>query len=583
MAIVATGELLSYATATPSWRRAASWVHPVASHDPYDWDTHGDAALSTPALGLDTAGYTQVDPTRVIAYRELDGATSVGIVSTSVWFEDVHTLPRAIELGLVIATREVSVEVYNAFRRESKSFTDWTNNDGPGIDLLGESFPTVYGPLEGSGETLTVEVLITGPPRVDSTLDFVWGALENPVRITLSRVLPFAIGDKFLIPENEITELLVFRTNVLRLKTGKEQRIRVRKNPRQVFEHTYKIDDGLDRARLDLQLANLHHRLWAVGVWEHEVALSVAATPGDTTLQVPTTAYSDFRVAGSLAVFVEDSHYEIHSINSIGAGSLVLDDALENSYPVGARVVPLRSAYLSPNIDGVRYPKNLAEVDLRFEVADNDVDLADTSGFSSYGGKVLFDDFNFMGRTISDDLVREFQEIDPGVGARYVDSDWILSRQRSAKTFMTKTAADRWSVRGVVHALGGQLTSFYLPTFRDDIEVSDDLGSGESTISIFFAGYSANAAARTPKDVIRVTLVDGTTYDRAVTGYTEDITGDYETLTLDDTWPSTIDAADVQRVQFLQKVRFATDTIRFDHLRGGVSMRTSAPVIAVLE
>lgn len=580
MAIEATGFLTSYVLATPSWRRAGVHVESAPSFDAYDWDGH-TSALGTPPLAL--GELDPEDPERIIARRELDGSQSPGSVGTSVWFEDVHTLPRLLDLGLVVSTQQIAVEVHNAYRRVAQSFTAWTNNAGAGVDLLGETFPTVFGPLEGSGVDLTVEVRTEGDPIVDSTLLFVWGATgTNVVSIRFTRVLPLALGNKLLIPEDEYEEILRFKTRVLGKPTGEEQRAKLRKNPRQEFEHLYRIDEGHERAAFDLKLENLQHRLWAVGIWEHETGLTVAAPAGSTSLQVASIAYADFRVGGTFAVFVEDEFFDIRAIVSLTEFSLEFDNPLDHSYEAGARVVPLAAARLSPIVEAVRYPVNLADVPLRFEIADNDRDLADDSGFSSLNGRVYFDGDNVQTDTNPDGVTRDFIVIDGDVGRVYLESSELFSRRGTLRTFLASDAATRWALRGALHYLAGKLRSFYAPTYRNDLLVSQTLVEDETRIFVHFAGYGANVAAAIHRRRIRIELVDGTVYHRVITGSEVSADGLFETLALDDSWPMTIEPEDVERVSFVLPMRFDTDDVRIRHRRGG-TIRVALPAKVVFE
>lgn len=565
-----------YLIGAPSWRRSGIDREHVQSFK-------GRDLAGTPAIG---GTPTEVVPSRIILEQQFNGQIVNNLVSTSVWFEDVHTLPRVMSLGLIIATIDVPAESFNAYRRASKTLQDFTNNDGPGIDYVGLTLPRVIGPLSGTGTNEKVRVDEEGPPTVDSTINFVWNAGTNLVRITFERAIVLTTNLETLIPEDEITEFLEFKNDVLRLASGEEQRIRLRKNPRQILEHRYIVEEGLVRAKLDLKLANLQHRTWAVGVWEHEVALIVAASTSDITLEVTDTSYSDFRAGGSLLIFVDDGVFEFQGILSVVGTTITLTGPLENPYPVGARVVPMRKGRLQRDIDGRRYPVNLTEIDLRFDVTDNDRDLADASAFASFEGRPLLDGYNFQGLTKPDGLSRDLVVLDPGSGLVYVDSDEIMSRQTTELILFAKTRADAWAIRRLLHYLGGRLVSFYLPTNREDLLVSETLVHGDDQLFIHFAGYTDNAQSRTPKDVIRLTRTNGTKLDRRVLSSVVTTDGLFETLILDALWPgpagNDIDPEDVESVMFLQKVRLDTDSVRIDHLRGGRTMRVAVPIRAVL-
>lgn len=584
MAVVGASQPLSTLLSAfpPPWRRIGVYAQNQPAHDVWDWQPL-DSVLG--GLGAGGSDPEVVDPVRVIAYRELNGAPRFDALPTSAWFDDVHTLPRAIDLGLVVATVRTLTEVFNAYRRVDQEWSSWTNYGGPGIDIVGETLPELFAPHSGSGLDVEVEVTTEGEPVVDSYMEYGWTTAGiNVVTIRFTRVVPLSTSRGLLIPEDEIVELLKFRTGVLRRADGKEQRDRQRQHPRQEFEHVYKIPNELVASELRLKLANLQHRLWSVGVWEHEVYTTVDVTAGDTVLTVgPTTNFSDFRANGTCAIFIEDGPFDIRGIDSVTASTVVLSNGLQYSYPAGSRVVPLRAAWLDAEIEGARFPVGMESVPLRFEVEDNAVDLADVSAWPSYLGKVLLEGFNFQGRTAPVGLSRLFRELDGLVGKRYRESDERLSRVTGQQVFLTKTREANWNVRQLLHAIGGRHQSWYTLTFREDLRLFQKLDEDDDRLYIEYTGYSENAQGRTPFDQVRVLLKDGTTYDRGVLEFGVDPSGESETLVVDAVWPTTIEVEEVDRVMFIFKVRFDSDTIRIQHRRGGVVMRTSAPVIGVLE
>lgn len=568
-----------YELATPSWRRVLIHVQTSPTFDVYEW------LPESTVLGGLPAGFSDAendDPSRVIAGRELNGEARDDSVSTSVWFEDVHVLPREIRLGVIGGVTDTVMEIVNAYRRTDQTWNSWTNNDGPGIDVVDEpSLPTTIAAFTQL-EDVKVRFLLEGDAVVDSTIDFTWGVGVCPVVIEFTRVVPFATTQGVLIPEDEIDETMVFLTDVLE-KAGKEQRIRLRKNPRAILSHRYLIDDDRRRSEIDRKLAASQTAQWACPLWEHEVRLEADASAGATTITVSSTDFRDYRIGGLVLIFVPDGDYEIRTIDAKTSTTITLASGLTSSYSIGARVVPVVPARLRPNLEGVRYPVNLGELAIDFEVLDNDIDIADSSAFSSFNGKVLLDDFNAQRSTTRDGLATTFYEIDSQTGVRYITAFEPRSRNTRSKTFFAVGPEARWNVRRLLHELGGRHLSFYLPTFREDLVLADGLVTGTDKITVSWSGYLQDVNAQEPNAALRVELNDGTTYDRTILSVVESADRSTETLTLGDTWPADVAIEDVYRIMFIQKVRFDSDTIRIQHQRGGRAARFTAGVRGVLE
>jgi hypothetical protein len=568
-----------YGLGTPSWRRISLHVETSPTFDAYEWLPESTVLGGLPGAFSDAAND---DPTRVIAGRELNGQVRDDSVSTSIWFEDVHVLPRVIRPGIIGGVTDTVMELVNAYRRTDQTWNSWTNNDGPGIDIVDEpSLPTTIAAFTQL-DNVKVRFLLEGDAVVDSTIDFTWSAGVCPVVIEFTRIVPFATSQGVLVPEDEIDESMIFLTDVLD-KAGKEQRIRLRKNPRAILSHRYLIDDDRRRSEIDRKLAAAQTAQWGCPLWEHEVRLAVAASAGSSTITVNSTEFRDYRVDGLVLIFVPDGDYEIRTINSLTSTTLTLASGLSASYPVGARVVPVVPARLRPNLEGARYPVNLGELNIDFEVLDNDVDIAETSAFSSFNGKVLLDDFNAQRTTTRDGLATTFYEVDSQTGVRYITPFEPRSRNTRSKSFFAIGPEARWNVRRLLHALGGRHISFYLPTFREDLVLSDALVSGSDKMTVFWSGYLQDVNVQEPNAALRVELNDGTTYDRTITSASEAPDQSTETLTLGDTWPSDVAIEDVARIMFLQKVRFDSDTIQIQHQRGGRAARFTAGVRGVLE
>jgi hypothetical protein len=80
-------------------------------------------------------------------------------------------------------------------------------------------------------------------------------------------------------------------------------------------------------------------------------------------------------------------------------------------------------------------------------------------------------------------------------------------------------------------------------------------------------GYNVNAQQRWPKQVIRVHLKSGTILTRTIQN-SSIVSNTEEQLTVDTAWPSTYTVDDIERVEFLEKVRLDVDDIVIVHYNG---------------
>lgn len=475
------------------------------------------------------------------------------------WFERLWYLPVMLELGNILTTITSDIEIYNSDRELAQSLDTAVNNAGTGVSFL--SLPTLPFDLGAqSGMTITVQISTEGQPVINGTLDFTTSLGDFSIPITGSRVVMFPYE-----PEQPIREILEFKTDVLRAVDGSEQRINVRKNPRQKMELYLRMEDGASLRRLVSLLKGWHERVFGVPVWWEARALGADAATSDLTITVD-TSYGDFRVDGLAILWTDEDTYDALEIDSFDANSITFTSALTQDFVANETLVmPLRVANTESTIDRDIYPVNLQDFRLVFHVIDNDVDLADTAAFDTHNGKVMVDEPNLMtSSTTPAGFERQIEIIDNGIGVPQQFSTWLASASQRQKGFLGYSRQRIWEVRQLMHALRGSQTSFYLPTHTPDMVVVQNLASGSFLMDIEHQGYTKYVNGQEPYASLWIELVDGTVLTRQVTT-AEELSSTTERLTVDVAWPSTITVAEINRVCFLELVRISDDRVLFRH------------------
>lgn len=561
----------------------ATWFG--AARDPVDYAGEPTGTIPAPPLGpepflmpetISGDTLTFVDNGSPVIVTEHLGEVVERSAGTYDFWEDFHVVPRAFDFGNLLSDQSIAIEVFSAFRRETHTWIGFVNGAGAGVDLVGEpTLPTEVPPL--TGFQMTLDVSATGDPFVDDVLTFIFdiGLIEVPIEI--QRIVLWGIA-----PELPFREILGFLTDVIPKRDGSEQRIALRKNPRQRFMYPYLVDEGTVRQTLENLLFDWQSRVFAVPVWLEETELTAAATAGDTSIAVTETDWRDFRVGGLVVIFTGQSTFDAIVITSIGPASIGLDSPLINSYPVGTRVYPLSTCTVRTSIPGGRFPVNLARLEIEFTNTDNDANLADVSAFATFNGKVLLDN----GNSISSDVVPEtftqpLVELDGLTGVREILSP--QDRHRRGYTFILRAKGLQaiWEMRQLLHALRGRQVSFYVPRGSDDLTVVANLLNAGNTMDVTNVGYTQFVRSRQPKNVIAITLTNGTVLMRTITDSVV-TSPTVETLEVDTNWPSTITPAQIERVEYVEKVRLDDDDVEIEYEPGHLAHMV-APVMVVLE
>lgn len=495
------------------------------------------------------------------------------------WWERIHILPReGFKFGNIISDQTYTVEIFNAFRLIGVEFTSFTNNTGPGISLDPDPSPVTIDRLHSLLLDLLVEA--KGSSSFDSTLDFLFGSGVGTISIGAS-------GSRIVLwgfpPELAMRETISFLTNIIPATDGEEQRISLRKAPRQAFQMSFFVEEGPERQYAESVLFDWQASIFGLPIW-HEATLSTAAvSAGDTSVPVQSTAFRDFRVGGQVILWSAFRTFSVMTIASVSANSIGFTAQIGDAFAAGVQVMPVRDQVLtSQRIRAVRGRVGFSEINITFRVVDNDIDLADASSFPTYNGKVLMDDPNLVTNTMSDTYERQLTVVDGLTGTVISNSTWARGKRAHRKGFKMVGLEELWKVRGLMHFLRGRQISFYIPSFSDDMEAFDTFSSGGSLMPIKNIGYAQFVQARQPKNVVRVTLTNGTTLVRTITGATE-ISAEREDLTIDVNWPSTIQPSDIERIEYVEKVRLDADGISIEHLRGGMDRTINVPIKDVFD
>lgn len=538
------------------------------------WNSEVGAEL----VGLDflPGGAWERNPARAQNPAQDFGAAILPTGPEDDWFDHVIVIPLSINAGIVLATEVFQVTVYSSYKSENRTLDTFAN--GPGSGVLVTGIPTLPEAIfPQSGFDVTVTILAEGPPVITGDLTFTFDVQVVDVPVTGQRTILFPHE-----PLSPMEEVLIWATDVRQGRAGTEQRAALREIPRSRWEMRFQAE-GKERRVMELNLFDSQARIFGVPMWQEAAVLRADASATDLTVTVDSTDYSYFQAGGLAMLYTSFDDFEALTVDSLTSTTLTFQTALTKNFPSGARVLPVRlGSLLGPSAPGRRFPLNLQEVTLAFTSRDNDLDLSDTSGFSSYAGKVLFDDPNMVRGQMSETLERSVFVTDSVTGKLRVYSEWPSSRRTQAKTFFSRTRQRAWETRQVLHALRGRHVSFYIPTFSDDLTPTQGVSSGGTSLTVENVGYTKFASAKQPKDAVRLTLDDGTTVIRQVLSSTE-IDEDEEQLTVDAGWGVDATADEIERIEFVEKSRMNSDEIRLRHQDALGTMVAVAPVIAVLD
>ena len=502
-----------------------------------------------------TGASEQVVPTPAAA-NKFTGAGQINSHELP-WYEVAHLLPRLVqELGTIVSQQVIDCELYNADRNDKITVDSITNNLGTGITVGGvPATPFDIESQEGLIFTLTVES--TGDLTIDASYTLHLSTGEDyTIYITGSRIVLFPIR-----PEAPLREHLIFDTKIIEAVDASEQRIANREYPRGMFEATFKGG----QKKIEMILFDRQAKIVAFPAWHEPAYLDGAHSADDLTVTVNTTAYANFFVGGYAVVIQDENYYDALKIESMTSTTLTFESGLTYDYADKVQVMPLLTAYIEASSASIKNVYNQQNFNLRIHVDPEINDIADDSAWSVYDGKPFMDGPNMIeGGQLAEALRTKVFVIDNLTGLRTPVTAWDHNKRHSKKGWKTNSRQELWELRQLLHFLKGRQVSFYIPTFWKDIVVTDTMQIGTSVLNMDNIGYTINAYQRWPKQFIRIIFKDGSILVREIQNSAQ-VSETQEQLTLDDSWPATYEPDEIERIEYLEKVRIDVDDIVIIH------------------
>lgn len=511
-----------------------------------------------PTLMDSPTGEGDADTGTYVAQAERD-YTGSGQVNAheAMWYEMAHLLPRVVqELGNLVSEQVINCDFYNADRNNKITVTSITNNLGTGIEVGG--VPATPFDVESQDSLLfTLTIKTVGDLTINASYTLTTSTGESyTIYLTGSRIVMFPYR-----PESPLREHLIFDTKIIESVSGKEQRFANRKYPRSMFEATYKEGQQF----IEMLLFDRQAKVVAFPAWHEPAFLTSTAAINDTTINVNTTSYGNFYVGGYAVVIEDETTYDALKIKSITATTLEFESGMTYNYTKKAQVLPLLTSYIEAASASLKRPYNHQYFNLRIHVDPEINDIASNAAFGTYNSQTFLDDPNMIeGGQLAESIRTKIFVLDNMTGLRSQVTAWDHSKRHSKKGWKCNNRQELWELRQLLHYLKGRQVGFYIPTFWKDLTLTGNLQIGTLTMNIEMIGYTVNAQQRWPKQVIRVHLKNGTILTRTIQN-SSIVDKDNEQLTVDTAWATTYTPAEIERIEFLEKVRLDVDDIVITH------------------
>ena len=369
----------------------------------------------------------------------------------------------------------------------------------------------------------------------------------------------------------EISEVLEWRTDVLTSRTG-EQRIALRPRPREIVTFRHRLD-ALGRARAAELARAAFAGDWQVPLWHLALQPVADLVQGATEILLDTGA-SDFR-SGDLAAIAADGGAAMPvAIANVQPDRLILAEPLVLQLPdmtVAARritVAPVRTGVLTAGVEIAHRRQSDGTVTASFLLRDAPDITAPV--LPTYLGRPVQTDSSILRRPLSNSLRRAVEYVDNGFGPVVVEPMRDVIERGESITLKAQGPIARNALRRWLWSLSGRQASFWLPTWRRELQLRAAMTSGSTLMRV---APVAPLAAYVGRPIMLE--MPGALRFRTINAAIED--GPDHRLTLSSNLGEPV--ALTTKVHFLTAMRADADRVEIQH--GAVASEVTMPVVEI--
>jgi hypothetical protein len=378
-----------------------------------------------------------------------------------------------------------------------------------------------------------------------------------------------------------VVERVSFLTDVLRGALGTEQRRTLRLVPRRTAEADFLLK-GPERTFWDLFINKLGGTEVMVPLYWDMATLTqpvpFVEPPADDDPPIEVSLYWENGVGGNLAHEFQIGElavlmgktaleYEVVAIRNIDPYGATIYQT-KRAWPLGTKIMPLRRALIDDMGTPNHYSAGVAAVSMRFLYTTpmSHVPAADASPVY-LGRPVFLDEPNWVDN-LDVSFDRDTLRLDNDLGLPYqVDPTGRVTLGQSHRWFLPgrqRLAA----FRDLIYRHRGRAGSFWLPTFKADLQLVNSPGSGATQLVVENVGYGYTGGPTDGREYIAIKHSTGTLF-RRVTSVVPGTTAATEKVNLDAPLGLALSPGLVRRISFMDVARFDQDDFEITH-QGGI-------------
>jgi hypothetical protein len=362
--------------------------------------------------------------------------------------------------------------------------------------------------------------------------------------------------------DTPVNETLSFLTDVMRATgTGSEQARGLRDEPRRGFSFSSLVAGDVQRI-VDAIRFDIGIRQFLLPIYPDQQWLAAALDAGSDGIDCRTAGF-DFE-AGVQAVLWRDAmNWELVTVDSIADGSIAFAAATANAWGPGDRLIPARKARLSDIPKATRHSDDIVALDISVLIDEPCDWPAAWPTATTYRDVPVLEWRNEESDDPTDEYDRMSGTVDQDVGPLYYFDLPAMPFRAQSQSFKLFGRDKHSSFRSLVYMLEGQLSQLWMPTWLQDVRLTQALASNATQLHVPWMGYSQFSYLQVNRRDIAIELNDGTRFYRRITGSAE--SGNEEILQIDSELGVDLDPSAVRAIGWLSVCASASDTTQIQH------------------
>lgn len=368
-----------------------------------------------------------------------------------------------------------------------------------------------------------------------------------------------------------VQEVLSWKTDILQAPaTGSTQHRSIRTGPRRRFR--FSVAAARQERRVVEMLLAGHSGAWRLPIWPDVQWLTSTVAAGTDQILVPTAGY-DFRAGGQALLYAAVNRWELVDVESVAPGYLALSGPTTAAFGPGARLYPVRRAYVQDGAEERLGSDDFGRRSIVFDIAEP-CDWPSLAAPALYLGHLVLGVRPDESDDPTSSYARLLQTFDIGTGLPVVyDFAGLGFRAQQSHWKLAGRPEHTW-FRSLLYTLDGRRVPIWVPSWASDLAPVAAISGGSPVLTVEWAGYTQFGLDKHNRKDVRIELRDGTTFHRRITAAIE--AGDAEVLTLDSALGDTTIAPEhIRQISFMALSTLASDEVEIEHLTDADGVATA--------